>query len=87
MTANLTDMSLFIDNSKVDRIGIGCTENSFKFVGVHIDEFLQWKDHFNYVKSKLISSTFALSKVKSVLPEKTKLIIYNSLFRSHLEFA
>ena len=52
---------------------------------MHVDEFLHWKDHFHYVKSKLEPATLALSKVRNILPEKTKLLIY-SLFRSHLEY-
>lgn len=86
MTPNLNNLSLIIDNSEIERIGKDCKDNSFKFVGVHIDEFLSWKDHIKHVNSKLASSTFALSKVRNVLPEKTKLLIYNSLFRSHLEY-
>ena len=66
--------------------GHGCKENSFKFVGVKIDEFLLWKDHINSIRSKLSSATFALSKVKNILPESSKLTIYNSLFRCHLEY-
>ena len=86
MNAKPEDLSLTIDNTEIERIGNDCKDNYFKFVGVRIDEFLHWKDHFNYVKSKLASSTFALSKVRNILPEKTKLLIYNSLFRSHLEY-
>ena len=33
-----------------------------------------------------MSTTFILSKVKNILPAHIKLIIYNSLFRSHLEY-
>ena len=77
---------LYIENDLIERIGGGCEENSFKFVGVKIDEYLQWKDHLNSIKAKLASATFALSKVKRLLPEKTKLTIYNSLFRSHIEY-
>merc|ERR1711973_844449 len=86
MNAKPEDLSLTIDNTEIERIGNDCKDNYFKFVGVHIDEFLHRKDHFNHVKSKLASSTFALSKVRNILPEKTKPLIYNSLFRSHLEY-
>ena len=85
MNVEFKKYSLSIDNHKIDRIGKGCEENSFKFVGVKIDEFLQWKDHLNSVKYKLASATFALSKVKRLLPKKTKLATFNSLFRSHID--
>ena len=86
MKVDFSDLTLEIDNCPIDRIGEGCKENSFKFVGIKIDEYLQFKEHIRSVKSKLLSSTFALSKVKNILPECTKLTIYNSLFRSHLEY-
>ena len=74
------------NNCPIERIGDDCKETSFKFVGIKIDEFLQYKDHIKSVKAKLSSATFALSKVKNLLPENTKLTIYNSLFKSHLEY-
>ena len=86
MKVNFDNLKLYIDNCTIERIGAGCNDNSFKFVGVKIDEFLQWKDHITSVKSKLSSANFALSRVKRLLKEDTKLIIYNSLFRSHLEY-
>ena len=86
MKVDFSKFILNIDNCPVDRIGSGCKETSFKFVGIKIDEFLQFKDHIMSVKKKLTSATFALSKVKNILPEYTKLTIYNSLFKSHLEY-
>ena len=86
MDVEFGNLSLCIDSCSIERIGYGCKETSFKFVGVKIDEFLNWKDHINSVKSKLMSSTFALSKVRNILPEQIKLTIYNSLFRSHLDY-
>ena len=86
MKVDFSDLVLKIDNCPVDRIGLGCKESSFKFVGIKIDEFLQFKEHIQSVKSKLASATFALSNVKDILPECTKLTIYNSLFKSHLEY-
>ena len=86
MNIDFDALKLYIDNCSVERIGGGCAETSFKFVGVKIDEFLQWKNHIQSVKSKLTSANFALSKIKNLLSEDIKLIIYNSLFRSHLEY-
>ena len=78
-------LCLSIDNCPIERIGSECSENSFKFVGVKIDEFLQWKDHILSIKSKLSSATFALGKIKNILPENIKLAIYNTLFKPHLD--
>ena len=86
MKVDFSNLCLNIDNCPVDRIGEGCKESSFKFVGIKIDEFLQFKEHMKSVRSKITSATFALSKVKNILPEYTKLTIYNSLVKSHLEY-
>ena len=83
---NFNNVDLLIDNTSIDRIGKNCNESSFKFVGVKIDEFLSWKDHITSIKSKLASASFALSKVRNLLPENTKLTIHNSLFKSHLDY-
>ena len=80
------NLHLSIEDSSIERIGSGCNENSFKFVGVKIDEFLKWSDHLNSVKGKLASATFALAKIKNILPEHIKLTVYNSLFKPHLEY-
>ena len=39
-----------------------------KFLGLHIDENLNWSEHLKYVKSKLSSSLFAMRTAKNVLP-------------------
>ena len=68
ISAKLEDLSHFIDDTHIERIGNDCKETSLKLVGVHIVEFLHWNDHFNHIKSKLTSFTYALSKVKNVTP-------------------
>ena len=86
MFVDFKNLHLSIDACTIERIGQDCRESSFKFVGIKLDEFLSWKDHILSLKSKLSSATFALSQVKNILPEAIKLNIYNSLFRSHLEY-
>ena len=58
----------------------------FKYVGILIDEFLTWEFHKRYVKGKLSSVVFALAQTLNLLSSKIKLTIYDSLFRSHLEY-
>ena len=83
---NFSDLKLTIDDEQIDRIGHGCREESFKFVGIHLDELLTWDFHAKHVYSKVANAVFALSKLKNILPIKAKIIIYNSLFRSFIEF-
>ena len=83
---DFSDLNLFIDKENIDRIGMDCNENSFKFVGLNLDEFLSWNKHAESVRKKISSATFALAKLKKTLPSNIKYTIYNSLFRSHIEF-
>lgn len=83
---NFEDLNLKIDNEKIDRIGEGCEEEFFKFVGMRLDEHLTWKYHADYVRGKVSSAVYALSKLRNLLPRHVKLTVYNSLFRSFIEF-
>ena len=77
---------LKIDEEKIERIGKGCHDESFKFVGLNLDEFLNWDHHIKSVINKANSATFALSKLKNFLPDYIKCTIYNSLFKSHIDY-
>ena len=70
----------------VERIGSNCKNKYFKFVGHHLDEFLTWEHQINHVHGKLASGNYAIARTKFILPQNIKLTLYNSLFRSHLEF-
>ena len=83
---DFSKLQLLIDNENIDRIGQGCNEESFKFVGIYLDEFLTWNQHVNYICGKAANAVYALSKLKNVLPVSVKLTIYNSLFRSFIEY-
>ena len=87
-TANIdfSNFKLLIEGKEIDRIGQGCKEESFKFVGINLDEFLTWEHHTKYVAGKAANAVFALSKLKNVVPLNAKLTIYNSLFRSFIEY-
>ena len=70
----------------VERIGTGCKDSSFKFVGHHLDEYLSWDMHIKHVTAKLASSNYAIARTRNFLPIKIRKSLYNSLFRSHAEF-
>ena len=73
--------------SKIRKLmeGSGCKNEAFKFVGIHLDENLTWNHHVKAVK-KASSAVFALSNVRNLLPSNIKHTIYNSLFRSFVEY-
>ena len=83
---DFSDIELRINGQQIKRIGEGCKSESFKFVGVHLNEYLSWDPQIQHVTGKLASANFALSKVKNLFPTSIKKNIYNSLFKSHLEY-
>ena len=83
---DFTNLTLKIANESIERIGKGCKSQFFKFVGIHLDEFLDWDHHINHVASKMSSGNFVLARSKNLLPLNIRRTIYNSLVRSHMEF-
>ena len=59
-------------------------ENVIKFLGVYIDEKLQWHDYMNYIKNKLDSSFYAVRKVKDILNTNHLIMLYYSLIYPYI---
>ena len=75
---NLTAIS--IDNIQLDNV------SSFKLVGLNIDHDLSWKPHIQSLIPKLKLALYSLNQIKYSAPLKTKLLLYNSIFLSHVTF-
>ena len=58
-----------------------------KYLGVYINDELNWKTHINFVCSKLKQANGALSKLRHFVSEKILLSLYYSLFHSHMSYA
>lgn len=81
------DFLIKIGDQSVERIGNDCNTKSFKFVGVHLDEYLTWEKHVNHVINKVSSANFALNQLKKILPLNIRKTIYNSLVKPHIEYS
>ena len=55
-----------------------------KFLGVYIDDELEWGNHIDHVAKKVSSGCFAINSSKNVLSTYNLKLIYNSLVHSHL---
>ena len=75
-----------INNISLERIGNNCKDTYFKFVGVRLDEFLNWNQHVKHISLKISSANFVLNQAKKLLPLNIRMLIYNSLVKSHLEY-
>ena len=71
---------------KLDTQEISCV-HKIKFLGIVIDEFLEWHDHVKTVINRMTAGNYSLNMVKNMLPVKSKLLIYHSNVNSHLNYA
>ena len=60
---------------------------SVKYLGVHLDEHLNWKPHIASIASKLRRANGALSKLRYFVPTKILTNVYHAIFASHARYA
>ena len=58
-----------------------------KFLGVLIQENLNWNSHIDYICNKISRTTGILSRLKHYIPKYILRIIYNSLCMSYISYA
>jgi len=59
---------------------------SVKFLGVNLDENLNWKDHCQSLTSKLNSIAYQFKNLRQVLDEKELIAVYYANCESHLRY-
>ena len=80
---NIHTNSIFdirINNTKIEKV------KNYKFLGVFIDDKLDWKEQYNYISKKLSRITGIIRKVRPMANKYTLLSIYNALFVPHLYY-
>lgn len=87
---NYADNSkLRFNNMEIENVYSKNTDSNnkeFKFLGFYIDEKLNFKSHINAINIKLKKGNFILRNVKNMLPTNQKIMIYNAIFKPHLEY-
>jgi len=97
-TVSQSDYEVCIDNNnpnqavaenvfKLIRVKNSDKVPAIKYLGVYFDPNLSFKYHIEYVNLKLSKALYGLRSVKNLLPEKSLVILYYSLFNSHLIYA
>lgn len=81
-TSNSTSqqISVIINGTPVEEV------SHMVYLGLVMDEKLNWKNHFTYLKSKLSPFIFVLRRARYDLPLRTKLSLYYSYIHSHLTY-
>ena len=80
---DLTGHNIYIDNTRLKRIGNDCEENSANFFAIHIDEHLTWKYYIAHVNTEVSRSLFFIKQVKNFLPRDSGRTLYFALLHSN----
>ena len=75
-----------IGDEYLERVWKDGKEKSFKLVGIHVDEGLQWDYHISALGKKINSAIYGLAKKSRTLEEKSKKLLYSGLVHSHFEY-
>lgn len=62
------------------------TENNTKFLGIHIDEFLDWSHHIDYLSNKLNKICYSLRIITKYLNDVAKRTLYFANFEATSRF-
>ena len=74
------EINIKIQNVNIERVRVT------KFLGVFIDDLLNWKAHIKYVQSKLSKSTAIMHRCSHLLDRNSRRILYSSLFLPYLNY-
>ena len=58
-----------------------------KYLGLSVDDSLNWNEPYKSVKGKVVGGLAALRKLKNILPQSKLLDVYRALVESHLRYA
>src|SRR5215510_15792023 len=73
-------------------INIVCNENlitalpKIKFLGIHIQDLINWNYHIDYIIPKLSSACYAMRSIKTVMSLNTLKTIYYSSFNAIISY-
>jgi len=70
-----------LDGHLIERV------NSYKCLGVQVDETLSWEAHISEVVSKVAKVLAALKRLRPICPQSTLVTIYKSLYWDVSEMA
>ena len=73
------------DELKILNTKIDCVKEA-RFLGVIVDEKLNWSAHIKTLKSKMSRYIGIMCKIKKLLPIQAKIQIFQSLIQSHINY-
>ena len=77
----LEEFTLTIKEKELDSV------NSYKYLGVIINENLSWTDHVDYIKNKVSQRLGVLRRIKHLLPRDTRELFVKAMVLPILDYA
>ena len=97
---DMTGLDLYFNNNDIDTLNpnpglikpLECINSksevpAIKFLGLYLDQFLNFKYHINKICSKLSSALFCIRRCKHLLSDTALRTLYFSMFHCHLIYA
>ncbi len=69
-----------IENTVIEKV------QDFNFLGLIINENLSWKSHCDKISNSISKSIGILNRLKRLLPQELKIMLYNSMIVSHINY-
>jgi Reverse transcriptase (RNA-dependent DNA polymerase) len=69
---------------KLDRISNSSSEKYYKYLGILIDENLNFNAHTDYLCNKLSKALYCLRRAKSFVTKNALVLLFHALFNAHL---
>ena len=63
-----------------------CMTSCDKILGIHVDNNLTWQNHFSFLSKKISSYLWLLSKIRTYLSTKHRLLFYNAYIKPHFDY-
>ena len=63
------------------------SQENVKYLGITIDEDLNWKGHVESIRKKCLPSLANLRRLQSNISTETKKALYNTLVLPHLDYS
>ena len=60
--------------------------NYVRYLGIYLDEYLNWSPHINHLSQKLVKANAMLCKLRHFVNAATTKSIYYAIFHSHLSY-
>ena len=80
------NININLKGIEIQRVGVNNEEKGFKFLGLWLDEELNWKTHVEKTLAKTRKITYTLIKLKKYLPAEHISMIYKGLIKPIFEY-